>query len=253
MSERQKVEEYLRLYAIEECLDETMNELVEKRPTNPYIAISRMMEIKSLPEIMDVIISPAIVGRGLAGVEVVIMTNIGAFTGTGAFRYDLPEIGPLEFFPDYATIQDTLRSTLSKIDPRNAVDVDKALEAMTNLNSTVTMAVSVACCRAAARHSGLTLYRYLAGRLGEDTLRIPLPVVSILSRCGSTESPLLVSQDISVLPTAMSSIASALEAVQCLHRLIVKGIDAEKIPLTVSDCGSLRVTMPNYEDAFLMY
>jgi hypothetical protein len=36
-SERRDIEDYLNLYCIEACMDEVLNEIVEKRPVNPYM------------------------------------------------------------------------------------------------------------------------------------------------------------------------------------------------------------------------
>ena len=52
-SERSIIENYLKEFAIQECLDEVVNELVEQRPKNPYMHISKFMETKTLGEILD--------------------------------------------------------------------------------------------------------------------------------------------------------------------------------------------------------
>ena len=54
ISERKKVEDYLRLYCLEELLDEALNTLLETRPVNPYVDLAKLIEAKTLPEIIDV-------------------------------------------------------------------------------------------------------------------------------------------------------------------------------------------------------
>jgi phosphoribosylformylglycinamidine (FGAM) synthase PurS component len=54
VSERKLVEDYLHLYCIEELIDEALNEICEKRPANPYVELARLIEAKTLPEIIDV-------------------------------------------------------------------------------------------------------------------------------------------------------------------------------------------------------
>jgi enolase len=208
-----------------------------------------MMEVKTLAEIMDLSIHPTIVGRGLAGVEAIVTTNIGPFVGASAYRYDSPEIGHNEMSPDYSQIQEAIKLILCKIDPRDVTSIDKALEDIPNIDPAVSLAVSLACYRAAARHKGLPLYRLLAEHSGEENMRMPLPVVSILSRARGEEGALLSTQDLNILPTSLSNVFSIIEALQCLHRSLIQAIDKEKIPLTVSDSGSIRVVMPSLDDA----
>jgi len=60
-SERKLVEDYLKLYCIEELIDEALNEICERRPTNPYVDLARLIEAKTLPEIIDVKIRHAFI------------------------------------------------------------------------------------------------------------------------------------------------------------------------------------------------
>lgn len=87
MSERQKIEEYLKTHCIQECLDEVINDLIESRPFNPYVAITKMMETKTLAEITDVNLCSIIVGGGNSGVLITVQTNIGSFSATVANPY----------------------------------------------------------------------------------------------------------------------------------------------------------------------
>lgn len=54
VSERKKVEDYMKLYCLEELIDETLNTLLETRPVNPYVDLAKLIEAKTLPEIIDV-------------------------------------------------------------------------------------------------------------------------------------------------------------------------------------------------------
>lgn len=86
-SERQIIEEYLRTHCIQECLDEVINDLIVSRPLNPYVAITKMMETKTLAEIIDVNLCSVIVGGGNSGVLATVYTNIGAFSAIVAYPY----------------------------------------------------------------------------------------------------------------------------------------------------------------------
>jgi enolase len=184
--ERHEVEEYLKLHCIQECLDEVINDLVDRRPSNPFIAITKMMETKTLSEISDVQICSAITGKGGCGVLATVVTNIGSFSATVAYPYDSIDCDSLS---DYSAVQENLRDSLNQVDPRELSNFDRVLDSLEDLDECVAMAVSMACCRAGARHNGQSLYRYINDALrGEDrnsvgnTLKIPLPVVAILSR-----------------------------------------------------------------------
>jgi hypothetical protein len=60
-SERQVIEDYLKTFCLEELLDEILNGVITERPKNPYTAIAKACEEKSLPEILDISIVPYLV------------------------------------------------------------------------------------------------------------------------------------------------------------------------------------------------
>ena len=114
-----------------------------------------------MSEITDVQIISTVTGRGGSGVLATIFTNIGSFSATVAHPYSTPSSTQYDLSTDYTTIQDTLKESLCNLDPKNIADIDKVLETLSDLGSTISLAVSMACCRAGARHTGLPLYRYL--------------------------------------------------------------------------------------------
>jgi hypothetical protein len=79
--DRQEVESYIRLYCLEEILDEVMNHLILTLPQEPFLEISNFIQRKTLPEIFKVTISSIIVGCGNLGLCVEVMSNIGSFAG----------------------------------------------------------------------------------------------------------------------------------------------------------------------------
>jgi enolase len=186
-SERQAVEEYLRLHSIQECLDDVINDLVVKRPLNPYIAITKMMEMKASSTITDVHVHTSMGGRGGYSILATVVTNIDSFSASVAYPYNSMEI---ESPSDLTNVRDKLKSSLCLMDPTEVSNIDKILSNQGDLNDTVAMAVSMACCRAGARHKGLPLYQFLHEELGKGStgdsasvpMRIPIPVVAVLSR-----------------------------------------------------------------------
>jgi hypothetical protein len=87
--DRQIVEDYVRLYCLEEILDEIMNLIMSNRPLNPFNEISRFFLRNTLPEIFKIKISTCVVGYGYFGIYVEVTSNYGSFTGERKWRLDL--------------------------------------------------------------------------------------------------------------------------------------------------------------------
>jgi hypothetical protein len=85
--ERQDVENYVRLYCLEEILDEVMNHIILTLPQDPFLEISKFIQRKTLPEIMKVTVSSIIIGSGNFGICVEVTSNIGSFTGQMILTY----------------------------------------------------------------------------------------------------------------------------------------------------------------------
>ena len=266
MTERQKVEEYLKFYCINEVLDEVINELVETRPLNPFVAMCGMMERHTMPEIVDVIVNPTFVGRGHTGVVATVITNIGQFTGTSAYPYAsltdtaaAAEGGASDVTRDFSRAQDSLRNALCKLDPRNLSEVDKLIDGMPEIDDTVAIAVSMACCRAGAKHKGMPLYRYLnligvkdteqAHDMARMHMRIPLPVVTLLSRTKAEEGSSSLTQDVTAYPTMSGTVEGALGAAQNAYRTVLKYVEENKVMLGFTDSGCPRAVLPSLDDA----
>ncbi len=232
-SERTKIENYLKLYCLEECLDEAINEVVEKRPANPYLHISRFMETKTLPEIMDLRLVCCIVGRGLVGVEATLTTNLSQFTASCPISmYGGSTVG--DMLIDFAVIESKAKEAVRGLDPTKMEEIDEVIMAIGNITPPCAMAISIACCRAGARHSGKPLHRFLAEMI-ECTPKVPAPVVSVIGRAAGNS--INVSQTINVIPTTPSFFDGAMEAVLHAAQSVNRKLDELKIPATVSDFG----------------
>ena len=206
-TEKKEVEEYLKQFCMEEYLDEILNEVIVERPTNPYVAMALLCESKTLPEILDVNFKSIIVGGELA-VQADFTTNIATFSGVATYANVDPE--EPKAFRDYSMLREKIRDALLDIDPVNLFKVDESVAKLAGINPAESLALSIACCRAGARHKGQKLYKYIARTAGlkEDDLCIPTPVVSVLSRTlDETQS----TQDITLTATNASTFPSALE------------------------------------------
>ena len=244
-SEKQLVLEYIKTFALEECLDEIVNDVVERRPPNPYVAIANAMEAKTLPEIIDVVITSNIISNGRGGVMAKVITNIGSFTGNCGFPANIESDDILQ---DFSAICDKVKEVLRNLDPRNLNGVDEALASIAEVNATpsISLALSVACCRAAARHNATPLYRYLANNAGgSNSINIPMPVPTVISRLvGSHEHDSISSQEVLIYPTSLTSLDNCLENTLKLANFITKKIEINKVPMTTYDVGCPRVIMP---------
>lgn len=104
-SEKEIVEAYIKQFALEECLDEIVNVVIEQRPSNPYMAIAQALETKTLAEILDVQLVPILVSHGYCGIQATVTTNIGPFIGSAAFPYPIGEPDPaVDMFRDFTGI-----------------------------------------------------------------------------------------------------------------------------------------------------
>lgn len=240
-TEKREVEEYMKLYCMEECLDEIMNEIIVERPTNPYVAMALLCESKTLPEIIDVSFKSILVG-GELGVQANFTTNISTFTGVATYSIQ-SEVKELK---DYTMLREKVRDSILSVDPVNVAKVDENIAKLSGVDPAESLALSIACVRAGARHKGKKLYQYIASLAGlkEEDICIPSPVVSVLSRIVEGQE----TQDITLTSTKAGSFSSALEALlQCSSLLAVT--EGVLKPRVLSTWGSPCVNSANINAA----
>eukprot|EP01032_Pedospumella_encystans_P031341 gene31341-35379_t len=240
-TEKREVEEYMKLYCMEECLDEIMNEIIIERPTNPYVAMALLCESKTLPEIIDVSFRSILVG-GELGVQANFTTNIATFTGVATYS-TASEVKELK---DYTMLREKIRDAILSFDPVNVAKVDESIAKLAGVDPAESLALSIACVKAGARHKGKKLYQYIANLAGlkEEDICIPSPVVSILSRIVEGQE----TQDITLTSTKAGSFASALEALLQCSTLIAASEGVLK-PRILSTWGSPCVSSANISAA----
>lgn len=244
-TERKEIDEYLKFYCLEDCIDEAINEVVEKRPTNPYKAIANSMESKTMAEIMEVFIHPMIVGHGHCGVQVIIETNLDKFTAV--VSSSLKKTGDdITMSIDFSIDEEKLRESLKSLDPRNLNKIDSILENMHGIHASIVLAASIACCRAAARHRGQPLHTFIA--TCAETLHqiiIPMPVISILTRNPNS----FCSQDITITSTRSNHLSSALEIAMKISNNVKEKIHNDRIQLINIENGCYSLKLATLEDA----
>ena len=243
-SEKKEVEEYLKQYCMEECLDEILNEVILERPTNPYVAMALLCESKTLPEIIDVNFQSILIGGELA-VQANFTTNITTFIGVATYNSINPD--EPKTFRDYSMLREKIRDSILDIDPTNMAKVDESIAKLSGIDPAESLALSIACCRAGARHKGLKLYKYIAQMVGlkEEEICIPTPVISVASRIiEGTQA----TQDITLTSVKASTFSNALEILLQVANKISKSEIAMK-PKVMSIWGSPCVNTPNISTA----
>jgi len=117
--------------------------------------------------------------------------------------------------------------------------IDEALVALdgtsdkSRLGANATLAVSLACARAAAVAQGLPLYRYLGG---DDTTLLPVPLMNILNG-GRHARGSVDFQEFMIVPAGAPTFAEALRWASEVYRALGTVLDERGLATTVGDEG----------------
>jgi enolase len=132
-------------------------------------------------------------------------------------------------------------SEQSHID-RVLIDLD-GTENKSRLGANAILAVSVACAKAAAEESGLSLYRYFGG---SGPRRMPVPMMNVING-GAHANNNLDFQEFMVLPVGFNSFRDALRCGSEIFHTLKKMIDAEGMSTAVGDEGGFAPNLANNE------
>jgi enolase len=124
------------------------------------------------------------------------------------------------------------------------VDLD-GTENKARLGANAILAVSVACAKAAAEESGLSLYRYFGGSAPR---RMPVPMMNVING-GAHANNNLDFQEFMVLPVGFSSFRDALRCGSEIFHTLKKMIDKEGMSTAVGDEGGFAPNLPTNEAA----
>ncbi len=105
-----------------------------------------------------------------------------------------------------------------------------------NLGANATLAVSLACAKAAANSAGLPLYRHINQLAGEPALRMPVPMMNILNGGEHADNNLDI-QEFMVQPVSMSSFREALRAGAEIFHHLKKVLQQMGLSTAVGDEG----------------
>jgi enolase len=122
------------------------------------------------------------------------------------------------------------------------IDLD-GTDNKSRLGANAILAVSVACAKAAAEESGLSLYRYFGG---SGPRRMPVPQMNVING-GAHANNNLDFQEFMVLPVGFGSFRDALRCGSEIFHALKKMIDAEGMSTAVGDEGGFAPNLANNE------
>ena len=127
---------------------------------------------------------------------------------------------------------------------RSMIELD-GTESKSRLGANAILAVSMACAKAAADESGLSLYRYLGGAA---PMQMPVPMMNIINGGAHADNPLDI-QEFMIIPAGLPTFRESLRAgVEVFHTL-KKILHAEGHNTNVGDEGGFAPNLPNNEAA----
>jgi len=240
ISEQRAIEKYIQQFYLEDCLDEILNQVVTERPANPYVAIARLIELKTVPEIMDVRLYSTF-QKGFYSVRAILSTNVGNFEAV------VPYKTPTYESIDYSIIEGKLKEVLVSLDPCKIKQVDDAVATIADINPAESMAVSIAACRAAAKLQTKKLHEVISdfsGTKAEDC-QLPLPVLTFGTRHFSGLPD--TTQTVHAIASRSSTLDGALDKYKYLIRALVQHEKVVK-PVKYSIAGTAFVDAPSVEE-----
>src|SRR5436190_6195969 len=116
-------------------------------------------------------------------------------------------------------------------------------ENKSRLGANAILAVSVACAKAAAEESGLSLYRYFGG---SGPRRMPVPMMNVINGGAHANNPLDM-QEFMILPIGMQSFRDALRCGSEIFHTLKKMLDKAGMSTSVGDEGGFAPNLPNNE------
>lgn len=244
-SEQQVIEKYIQQYQLESCLDEILNQVVLERPKNPYVAIAHAFESKTMPEILEVKFSPVYHRIGYA-VKATVLTNIGPFSAITVYSNSTVGSGGLYEPKEYTVLDGKMTEALIPLDPRNLKQIDETIAAMNDIDPAESLAVSMACCRAAAKYKGIKLFEFIGelANVKKEDMVLPLPVAIIATRQVNNTKAL---QSVQLFPIKSSAFDLAINKIYSfLHTLALH--EKTMKPVRFSPQGNAVIDAPSIED-----
>src|SRR5436190_11501715 len=113
------------------------------------------------------------------------------------------------------------------------------------LGANAILAVSVACAKAAAEETGLSLYRYFGGSAPR---RMPVPLMNVVNG-GAHANNSLDMQEFMIIPAGLPSFRDALRCGSEIFHTLKKILDKDGMPTAVGDEGGFAPSLASNEAA----
>jgi enolase len=127
---------------------------------------------------------------------------------------------------------------------RVLIDLD-GTENKSRLGANALLAVSVACAKAAAEESGLSLYRYFGG---SGPRKMPVPMMNVING-GAHANNSLDMQEFMILPAGLPTFRDALRCGAEIFHTLKKMLNEEGMSTSVGDEGGFAPSLPTNEAA----
>jgi enolase len=155
-----------------------------------------------------------------------------------------------------ANVNGPLQQLLQGFDVRDQAGLDAKLlaadgtDTKSHLGANALLAVSLAAAHAAARDSGLPLYRYLAGRHldGEGGLTLPVPMMNIINGGAHADNSVDI-QEFMILPIGAPTFAEAVRYGAEVFHTLKKVLHGKGLNTAVGDEGGFAPDLPSNEAA----
>src|SRR3954467_12809733 len=124
------------------------------------------------------------------------------------------------------------------------IDLD-GTDNKSRLGANAILAVSVACAKAAAEESGLSLYRYFGGSAPR---KMPVPMMNVING-GAHANNSLDMQEFMILPAGLPTFRDALRCGVEVFQTLKKMLNDEGMSTSVGDEGGFAPSLPSNEAA----
>lgn len=150
-----------------------------------------------------------------------------------------------------ANVNEVIAPVILGMDARDQVSIDHALIALDGtptkkrLGANALLAVSLACAKAAAKYSGLPLYRYLGGA---NARVLPVPMMNVLNGGAHSDAPVDI-QEFMIMPTGFPTFSDALRAGAEIFHALKEVLKDMGLSTAVGDEGGFAPALTNNEQA----
>lgn len=156
-----------------------------------------------------------------------------------------------------ANVAGEIAAAVSGLDALAQREVDARLietdgtPSLDRLGANAILGVSLATCRAAAAHRGLSLYAHIAALAGTREVTLPMPMVNILSG-GLHAGRGMDVQDFLVVPAGARSIDEAIDLASRVRSAAVRVMEKRGLSTLLADEGGLSPGLAAGRDALLL-